>query len=396
MRACLPSIVVLALASAGMGACAAEPAAGEPAAQDVAPLVQSNVRVLDAEPGVDLELRDSELVGSAARLPQLAEATAGDILVSGRGAGFLRRVRSIRVDGDSVIAQTEPASLEDVFHQVHVRGAINGDRPVGEPVPVATPGLGPRGVRLDIPKLSLQGKRLAIGQGSEIEIVDGDFGFQPQLDFDLSMHGGRMEHIKVLAAGSSTARLHVRYHVSKPDNLQSGAFVHFSDGGIPLLETPPYYAVFWAGYVPIVVSVRARLLAGFELRVGGEVTGEQDVSAAGSVSTGLEYENGGWRDLASKSLTLSHAGTSTFTSHSLGGDVTLTARLDVSFYELAGPYVGLQAYAGVKHVGTAENSGWVLQDGLRGVAGAQVAIFGKSVAGYQTVLFDLHDERPMP
>ena len=49
-----------------------------------------------------------------------------------------------------------------------------------------------------------------------------------------------------------------------------------------------------------------------------------------------------------------------------------------------------------KHVGTADTSGWFLQNGLRGLAGAQVAVFGKSVVGYQSVLFDLHDERPMP
>ena len=393
MRAHLPWIVLFA--SAGLGACAAEPAAADPTADDVAPLIQSNVRVLDAEPGVDLQLNDSDLTGSRTRFPQLADAVAGDILVSGRAGGFLRRVRSIRVDGDDVVAQTEPASLEDVFNQVHVRGAINGDPPAGAP---ATPGIGTRGIRLEIPKLALEGKRLAIGQNSEIEIVDGDFAFQPELDFDLTMHGGKVEHIKVLAAGESNARLHVRYHFSKPDNLQSGAFLHLSGGadGTPLLETPPYYAVFWAGYVPIVVSVRARLLAGYELLVGGEVDGEQDVSADGSVSTGLEYTNGGWRNLASKSLSLSHAGTTNIASHSLAGDITLTARLDVSFYELAGPYVGLQAYAGVKHVGTADTSGWFLQNGLRGLAGAQVAIFGKSVAGYQSVLFDLHDERPMP
>jgi hypothetical protein len=393
MRACLPWIVLFA--SSGLGACAAEPAADDPTAADVAPLIQSNVRVLDAEPGVDLQLHDSELSGSATRFPALAAAVAGDILVSGRAAGFLRRVRSIRVDGDNVVAETEPASLEDVFHQVHVGGAINGDAPVGTP---ATPGIGTRGIRLEIPKLSLQGKRIAIGQGSEIELVDGEFAFQPELDFDLTMHGGKMEHIKVLAAGESNARLHVRYHVAKPDNLQSGVFVHLSAGadGTPLLETPPYYAVFWAGYVPIVVSVRARLLAGYELLVGGEVNGEQDVSADGSVSAGLEYANGGWRNLESKSLSLSHAGTTTIASHSLSGDITLTARLDVSFYELAGPYVGLQAYAGVKHVGTADTSGWFLQNGLRGLAGAQVAVFGKSVVGYQSVLFDLHDERPMP
>jgi len=393
MRACLPWIVLFA--SAGLGACATEPAADDPTADDVAPLIQSNVRVLDAEPGVDLELHDAQLVGSRTRFPELAAATAGDILVSGRAAGFLRRVRSIRVDGDDVVAETEPASLEDVFEQVHVRGAINGDAPAAAAGGAATPGIGMRGIRLDLPKLALEGKRIAIGQGNEIEIVDGDFSFQPELDFDLSMHGGRVEHVKVLAAGESNARLHVRYHLSKPVDRQAGFFVHLSDG-VPLLETPPYYAVFWAGYVPIVVSVRARLLAGCELLVGGDVTGEQDVSADGAVSTGLEYTNGGWRNLASKSLSLSRTGTTSVASHSVSGDITLTARLDVSFYELAGPYVGLQAYAGVKHEGTADASGWFLQNGLRGIAGAEVAVFGKSVAGYQSVLFDIHDQQPMP
>jgi hypothetical protein len=393
-----PSWTVLgvAFASAALGACASEPAGGDPgaAADDVAPLVQSNVRVLDAEPGVDLQLHDADLVGSASRFPDLAAAVPGDILVSGRGSGFLRRVRSIRTDGDHVVAETEPASLEDVFHQVHVRGTINGDVPAAT-APVGTPGIGMRGVRLQLPQLALSGKRIAIGQGSELEIVDGSFSFQPELDFDLTMHGGKVEHVKVLAAGESNARLHVRYHLSKAANLQSGLFVRMSDG-VPVLETPPCYAVFWAGSVPIVVSVRARLLAGWELLVGGDVTGEQDMSADGSVSAGLEYSNGGWRDLASKSLSVSHAGTTKLTSHSVSGDMTLMARLDVSFYELAGPYVGLQAYAGVKHEGSSDASGWFFQEGLRGIAGAQVAVFGRSVAGYQSVLFDMHEQQPMP
>ncbi len=393
MRSLLHWIVLFA--SASLGACAAPPAGDDATSDDVAPLVQSNVRVLDAEPGVDVEVHDTELVGSRTRLPALAAAVPGDILVSGRGAGFLRRVRSVRNDGDNVVAQTEPASLEDVFHQVHVRGAINGDAAAAGPA--ATPGIGMRGVRLELPKLALQGKRIAVGHRGEIEIVDGDFAFQPQLDFDLAMHGGKIGHIKVLAAGESNARLHVRYHLTKPSDVQSGAFASLSGDGTSVLETPPYYAVFWAGVVPIVVSVRARLIAGFELLVGGEVDGEQDVSADGSVSAGLEYADGGWRNLSSKSLSLSRAGgTTTFVSHSVSGDVTLTARLDVSFYELAGPYVGLQAYAGVKHEGNADGSGWFLQSGLRGLAGAEVAVFGKSVAGYQSVLFDVHDRIAMP
>jgi hypothetical protein len=349
--------------------------------------------VLDGEPGVDLELHESSVAGSRARFPQLAAAAPGDVLISGRAAGFLRRVRSIRVDGDSVVADTEPASLEDVFEQVHVRGAINGSE-APAPGATTTAGLAPRTVRLALPRLSLEGRRLAIGHGSEIEIVDGDFDFQPELDFDLTMHRGKVEHLKVLASGESRARLHVRYHLAKPVEPGSGLFVHM-ESGTPLLETPPSYAVFWAGSVPIVVSVRARLLANWELHVGGDVTGEQDVRADGSVSAGLEYAGGGWRNLASKSLALSHAGTTVLTSHAVAGDVTLTARLDVSFYEVAGPYIGLAAYAGVKHTGSSAGSGWSLENGLRGVAGAQVAVFGKTLVGYESVLFDVHDEQPM-
>jgi hypothetical protein len=364
----------------------------DPTAEDVAPIVQSHVRVLDAEPGPDLELHDDSLIVPRGRFPELESAGPGDILVSGRAAGFLRSVKSIRVDGDKVIAETAPASLEDVFSEAHVHGSIGGD--VG-PASADPAGLGTQSIRLAIPDLSLQGKKLSIGENSDIEIVDGNFDFQPELDFDLTMHGAKLEHLKVLAAGSSSAGLHLRYHLTKPGNLKSGLFLHFSNG-TPLLETAPYYAVFWAGYVPIVVSVRARLLANWELLVGGDVSGDQDVHANGSVSAGLEYANGKWSNLGSKSLSFSHEGTTTLASHSVSGDITLTARLDVSFYELAGPYVGLQAYAGVKHVGDQDSSGWMLQDGLRGLAGAQVAVFGKSVAGYEAVLFDAHNEAPMP
>lgn len=376
----------------GLAACTHE-STSDATEADVAPVIQSRVRVLDAEPGPDLELHDNELVAPRGRFPDLEHANAGDVLVSGRAAGFLREVRSVRIEGDKVIAETNPASLESVFEEVRVRGSLNGE--LAPPVVPNAPGLGTESVRLAVPDLSLKGKKLSIGENSEIEIVDGSFDFQPNLDFDLSMHHGKVEHLKVLASGASVAGLHVRYHLKKSGNLQSGLFVRMSNG-TPLLETAPVYAVFWAGYVPIVVSVRARLLANWELLVGGDVSGEQDVQATGKVAAGLEYNDGAWKNLGEKSLAFSHDSTTKLASHSLSGNVTLTARLDVSFYELAGPYVGLEAYAGIKHAGNEESSGWFLQDGLRGLAGAQVAVFGKSLAGYEAVLFDAHNEVPMP
>ena len=72
----------------------------------------------------------------------------------------------------------------------------------------------------------------------------------------------------------------------------------------------------------------------------------------------------------------------------------LTARLDVSFYEIAGPYVGLQAYAGVGHEGSA--AGFQLVHGRSGYAaspGCRLLVFGKALVGYESVLFDVHDHQ---
>jgi hypothetical protein len=368
-------------------ACAAEPASSnEAASTDIAPIVHPKVHVVEGEPGKELDVQPDSVAASVAQFGAIATYVPGDVIVSGRAAGFLRRVRATRVEGDRVVVDTEPASLEDVFQQVHLRGSL------AEPPPApATAGLAPRGVFLKLPAMQIANTRVPVGDGSEIEIVEGSFSMQPKLDFDMKMRGGKLDHLQVVASGTTHTKLHVRYDLHHVAG-QSGS-VRRSDG-IPVADSPPYYAVFWAGVVPVVVAVRARLLAGFKLNVSGEVSGEESVSANGSVTAGLEYENGGWRNVASNGVSIRAEGPPTVVSHHISGDVTLTARLDVSFYDVAGPYVGVQAYTGVGHEGSDDLSGWFAEIGLRGIAGAQVSVFGKRVAAYETVLFDVHDQHP--
>jgi hypothetical protein len=369
-------------------ACAAEPASSnEATGADLAPIVQAQVHVIDGEPGKELDVQPDRVSAPVAQFGAIAAYAPGDVIVSGRAAGLLRRVRATRIEGDRVVVDTDVASLEDLFQQVHLRGSL-AEPP---PAPVAA-GLAPRGVFLELPAMQIAHARIPVGEGgSEIEIVEGSFALQPKLDLDLKMRGGKLDHLQVVASGTTQTKLRVRYdlhHVSG----QSGT-LRRSDG-IPVAESAPYYAVFWAGAVPVVVAVRARLLAGFKLAVSGEVSGEESVTAKGSVTAGLEYENGGWRNVSSNGVSISAEGRPTVVSHQISGDVTLTARLDVSFYDLAGPYVGVQAYTGVGHEGTDDVSGWFAEIGLRGIAGAQVSVFGKRVAAYDAVLFDVHEQHP--
>lgn len=389
MASSLRALAAVLAAGACLVACAAEPASSDDAAStDVAPIVQPKVHVVDGEPGKELDVQPDSVAASVAQLGATARYAPGDVIVSGRAAGFLRRVRATRVEGDRVVVDTEPASLEDVFQQVHLRGSLA--EPPAAPAAAAA-GLAPRGVFLQLPAMQIANTRVPVGNGSEIEIVEGSFSMQPKLDFDLKMRGGKLDHLQVVASGTTQTKLHVRYDLHHVAG-QSG-YLCLTDG-IPVADSPPYYAVFWAGVVPVVVAVRARLLAGFKLNVSGEVSGEESVGANGSVMAGLEYANGGWRNVASNGVSIRAEGRPTVVSHHISGDVTLTARLDVSFYDLAGPYVGVQAYTGVGHEGSDDVSGWFDEIGLRGIAGAQVSVFGKRVAAYETVLFDVHDQQP--
>jgi hypothetical protein len=163
--------------------------------------------------------------------------------------------------------------------------------------------------------------------------------------------------------------------------------VRFSEPGKVIAQAPEKFVLLWVGGVPVVAVVKVQLLLGWLLEVGGEVSGESTFSAHGNVSAGLSYD-GAWHDLSTSTLSVSALGPATFASTSFGGDVTLSARLTVSFYDLAGPWVELQGYTGVGRETKGSDADIYGELGLRGMAGVEAAPFGKLVVGYQSVLFD--------
>jgi hypothetical protein len=183
----------------------------------------------------------------------------------------------------------------------------------------------------------------------------------------------------------------VKYHITRPPYVGTGVTVRFGEPGKLVGEAPPQYALVWVGSVPVVIVVKTQLFVGYLLDVGGDVSGESAFTANGSLSAGVSYD-GSWHDLDGSTLKVSASGPPEFASLTLGGDVTLTAKLSVSLYDVVGPWVELQAYAGLgRESGTAASLGSADvygEIGLRGLVGVEAAPFGKLVVGYQDMLFD--------
>ena len=75
---------------------------------------------------------------------------------------------------------------------------------------------------------------------------------------------------------------------------------------------------------------------------------------------------------------------------SVGPSLRLTTRVDVKFYDVAGPYLAIGAYA-ASDIGASVPNGldWVARAGVDAMFGGDVAVLGKTLAEYNRSLFDV-------
>lgn len=364
----------------------------EESAENVEAIVEGTPHVIDVEPGVDVEVRDDALVFPEPLRPDVGALGPGDVVVSGRGAGFLRRIRSLTHDNGKAVVTTEPAALTDVFRQARINGTST--TPIAPRSAVA-----PQSFSLPLPVIGIRGLRVPLnGQGSEITIEEGSFDLTPAIDYDLVLRDRAIDRMKFVVSGQAKAKLRVKYHLQKPPYVGTGVMARFGEPGIRVAEGPTHYSLVWIGGIPVVLVVKTELLLGYLLQVGGDVSGELSFSSNGDVAVGASYD-GEWHNQTSSTVSFALDGDPNFASATLGGDVTLSARLSLSFYDLGGPWVELQGYGGIgRESGAAAQIGHAdvfAELGLRGLVGVEVAPFGRLVVGYQAMLFDKNQHLPL-
>src|SRR5438067_5642855 len=102
----------LVLVASGCAGDAHEDASSE----NVEALVEPTTHVIDARPGIDVEVTGDALVFHGANhdlRDDVAKAAIGDVLVSGHGEGFCRRITGRRDEGSDVVITTSRAGLTD-------------------------------------------------------------------------------------------------------------------------------------------------------------------------------------------------------------------------------------------------------------------------------------------
>ncbi len=299
----------------------------------------------------------------------------GQIIASGDGDGFLRKITSVSVSGNTITAQTEQAVLTDALEDADMIDTVPLD--VGAAASPESTGLklvkALDGVQVTKAGIPLNNVTIFSGSGLTVRIPSGNINFDTDLDIGLRIRKAKLEEFHAIAGGSMAVDLDIEATASKT----------ISYGKEISLAQFQSVAVQWIGPVPIVEVITLDFVVGFDAALTGTMTARTGIDGSASLSIGARYENGSWDGVRTASKSMSA------TPPTFSGSAGLTIRgyvrpaISVKFYSIAGPELGLEPYLefdGTLVAGPAID--WDLSAGIDLVVAFEISLLGKDLARF--------------
>lgn len=330
--------------------------------------IDPRVTLLPHEPGRDVSVGDDLLVFPADGNGSLLGATPGDVLVSGAGEGFLRRVENVAIEGDSIFIHTTDAALDSaiVDGQIATTLALGYDDDLGI---------------FDFGTLAvgMVDKTLIDSDALRAHVNRAELAITPTLDIDANIKNRKLEYFSLVFGGTATAEIDLELTLKRAQISPR----------VKMFSTPPQVFVQFIGWLPVAETVETEI--GIQLEIAGEgaatvhLKGDAEVNLAG----GAMYD-GSWHKVADESHTFhGEIPFASLTVDEVSVRAYLYTEVNVKFYGLAGPVVNMGPYVQVNHpLGSSE---WKPSVGLYGEIGGEVKAFGFNIPALPGIqLFDLN------
>ncbi|HTM21549.1 MAG TPA: hypothetical protein VL172_13605 [Kofleriaceae bacterium] len=365
MRATLAIVLTTIAVAAG---CSAELGEGPSA---------DRVVVLDREPGVDVSVGPDRIELAVAGNEPLLGLEPGQLLVCGRGHGFLRSVVSVEQVGDRIVVHTGGATLADAIPTGHIHNQMvfgGHKEPTGGSLPFEFEGFA----------VGIGGTTLVGNEHVDAELTEGHFDFDPDLDLDIDLDGASLDYFNAVASGTIDASLVARVHI---DGNAAGYFDK------DLWKTERTF-VQLIGYVPVVETVELALGVGLSIEGEGSATVEVGGSTTATVSAGARYQDGEWSAVGDHDASFAPQARVIEGDADLSVSAYLYAELTVKLYDAIGPSIDVWPYAALTH--TLGEPGWVPSVGIGShfEGHVDVPIVDEGWTGFSAELFDVSHEFP--
>jgi hypothetical protein len=341
-------------------------------------IAQPNLVIIDEPTAARLRIQQDGLFVATGEAGALAQVHEGDVILSNGSEPFLRKVVSVTSASGQLAILTEPAALTDAILQGHVQSHRDL---LSEPVPQRP---GETAVIIPVDKLALDfgATKLIEQDGIKVNINQGSVIFRPVLDVDLQIDDGSLTSFHAILQADLEASMGITISTDRSINRSFSTTIW---------QSPRYVATQLIGVIPVVEVVTVSLVLSGEVHAGA--SGTIDLGAAkakASLEAGATYQNGEWSVIADPSINFEAHGPSLAGSTSAGASMRLTTRVDVKFYDVAGPHLIVGAYAKTDLSGSvASGLDWTGRVGMDASFGGDLTVLGKNFATFNRGLFDL-------
>ena len=355
--------------------------------------VAANTRTLTTNDVSNMTVSNNVYVIST-NAPTAQGVHIGDVLVSSVGKGSLVKVLSVTNQNGSVVMQTTPASLTNIFQQA----AFNQTIPF---VPAKQLYLAP-GVNVvtNTPQPTLRRR----GQARPEAGGDAGAGYSCDFNFSKDLNPNGPVHVTLTGSAGLDITPNLSVNIGLFSGLQSvsasmdvdlSAEVGLSitaagtyEKEILLAQIEGNPVVFMVGPIPVVVVPVLELYGGVKADVDGEI--DYSATASDTYTAGATWQkNVGWAPISNNSIQFSTGFTKAIITGSVRGYLRPQITLDI--YDVAGPDVNVEA--GITLAGSAdlleEQYCWSLTGDLGASIGVDLNLFGNDLASYEKDLFSV-------
>jgi len=300
--------------------------------------------------------------------PVLDEIDEGDIIVADvyqphLPVGALRRVEHVDRSG-GVVLTTSAASLADAIESgsIHQTVQLRSENIAALRLPAGVrPEVGPSGLTFGLNDVVLFDGDGDPSQGGDQVIMNGNIAIEPDLQFDLDIHGFSLSEASIAVVGEISGNVNIE--------AEREATLPGDPMTLATIELTPI--TFFLGPVPVVITSNIDLQVG----VDGVVTAAMNVGFETDIDArvGFGLHDGSFGPIAEI------APTGSLEVQSFDDGVVATARvfagprLNFGLYGMNAGHVTLKVYAEAD-VDAGADPWWCLSAGLEGSAGVDISV----------------------
>ncbi|MFC1694264.1 SUMF1/EgtB/PvdO family nonheme iron enzyme, partial [Candidatus Latescibacterota bacterium] len=306
------------------------------------------------------------------------EVETGDVLVSGEGDGYLRKVKTVTVDGNTVTVETEQATLTDVIEEGKIDTTITLDFGVeqlekGIGVMKAAKGVTTKAGGIDLSGVELFSGTVGNTSGS-LTITAGSIDFKPDVTLVNEIDESTNKYFKASLTGTLDFDFDIEASVAGELALQDSLS----------LITYRHVAVQMIGWLPVVEVFKYDLVAGYYIDAEAQGTFTTGFKHTRKIEVGGEYTNSTWSEIweVTPEQPVFTPRTSKFKAEAgVTVHVYVKPVVSVRLYDVAGPYIDLRPYLEFDgEVGEQYAWSYEVSGGITSVLGFDVSVLGAGIA----------------